>query len=96
MILLYPVSESKYVPNDFHSDVIVTHWPTPKSIPVESTEENQPGFMVSISVSKSCQYYPEICNCFQSTELLMEFFQLVLSQCLFCNCICYSEKNVIL
>ncbi|KAJ8930467.1 hypothetical protein NQ314_016726 [Rhamnusium bicolor] len=40
-------AESRSVQNNFHSDVIITHWPTPATTKGKDTdnEENEPGFM---------------------------------------------------
>lgn len=47
IVIFLSISESKPVQNNFHSDVIVTHWPTPeKSGANENENENQPGFVV--------------------------------------------------
>lgn len=47
-VIFEPI-ESRSVPNNFHSDVIVTHWPTPSSANGKGVKEEatEPGFMVS-------------------------------------------------
>lgn len=83
-------TDSKAVQHNFHSDVIVTQWPT-KSPLANNENEDQPGFVVRIALF-ILEFY--LNNTFKKLKMVLDLWISIFKFFLLTDCKCITNETI--